>query len=68
MTRLDVQFSTSPVSSLGVVTDSVVGSQSNPLWQWTVGVLSLSQFLLGLERFLRLCCVSILCGLVVGFR
>lgn len=52
--RLDVQFSTSPVSSLSVVTNSVVGSQSDPLWQWTVGSLSLGQFLLGLERFLRL--------------
>jgi hypothetical protein len=52
--RLDVQFSTSPVSSLSIVTDGVVGSQSDPLWQWTVGVSSLGQSLLGLEGFLRL--------------
>lgn len=51
---LDVHLSSSPVSSLGVVTDSVVGSQSNPLWQGSVLLLGLSQLLLDLERLLSL--------------
>ena len=51
---LDVHLSSSPVSSLSIVTDSVVGSQSNPLWQWSVLLLSLSHFLLDSERLLSL--------------
>ena len=52
--RLDVHLGSSPVSSLSVVTDSVVSSQSDPLWQWSVLLLSLSHFLLGSERLLSL--------------
>ena len=52
--RLDVHLGSSPVSSLSVVTDSVVGSQSDPLWQWSVLLLSLSHFLLDSERLLSL--------------
>lgn len=52
--NLQTQLSSSPVSSLSVVTDSVVGLQSEPLWQWSVLVLSLSQLLLDDERLLSL--------------
>lgn len=53
-TQLNVQLGSSPVSSLGVVTDGVTSSQSDPLWQWSVLVLGLSQLLLDLERLLSL--------------
>lgn len=51
---LDTQLSSSPVSSLSIVSDLVISSQSDPLWQWSVLFLSLGQFLLGSEWFLRL--------------
>ena len=52
--HLNVHLGSSPVSSLSIVTDSVVGSQSDPLWQWSVLFLSLSHFLLDSERLLSL--------------
>lgn len=52
--NLQAQLRSSPVSSLGVVTDLVVSSQSDPLRQRSVLVLSLSQLLLDLERLLGL--------------
>lgn len=51
---LKTQLRSSPVSSLGVVTDGVVSSQSDPLWQWSVLLLSLGQLLLDSERLLSL--------------
>ena len=45
-----MQLSSSPVSSLGVVSDSVTTSQSDPLRQWSVLLLGLGQLLLGPER------------------
>lgn len=53
-TRLDVQLSSSPVSSLSVVSDLVVGLQSDPLRQRSVLLGSFSQLLLGSERFVSL--------------
>lgn len=49
-----MQLSSSPVSSLGVVSDSVTTSQSDPLRQWSVLLGSFSQLLLGSERFVSL--------------
>lgn len=53
-TYLDSQLSSSPVSSLSVVSDLVVSLQSDPLRQWSVLLRSLSKLLLGLERFVSL--------------
>ena len=52
--RLDTQLSSSPVSSLGVVSDRVVSLQSDPLRQWSVLLLGLSQLLLDLETLVSL--------------
>lgn len=52
--NLDVHLRSSPVSSLGVVLDGVVSSQSDPLGQRSVLLLGLGHLLLGLERFLGL--------------
>lgn len=43
---LDVHLCSSPVSSLGVVADFVVSSQTDPLGQRSVLLLGLSQLLL----------------------
>uniref|UniRef100_A0A0L0P0J1 Uncharacterized protein n=1 Tax=Candidozyma auris TaxID=498019 RepID=A0A0L0P0J1_CANAR len=52
--NLDVQLRSSPVSSLGVVSDGVVGLQSDPLRQRSVLLGSLAQFLLSLEALVSL--------------
>lgn len=52
--RLQTQLCSSPVSSFGVVSDSVTSSQSDPLRQWSVLFLGFSQSLFDLERFLSL--------------
>ncbi|KND99779.2 hypothetical protein QG37_03198 [Candidozyma auris] len=47
--NLDVQLRSSPVSSLGVVSDGVVGLQSDPSRQRSVSLGSLAQFSLSSE-------------------
>lgn len=44
------------MSSLGVVSDGVVGLQSEPLWQRSVLLGSLAQFLLNVEALVSLGC------------
>lgn len=56
-TGLEVQLSSSPVSSLGVVSDGVVSLQSEPLWQRSVLLGSLAQFLLDFEALVSLALV-----------
>lgn len=51
---LQAQLRSSPVSSLGVVTDSVARLHSDPLGQRSVLLLDLAQFLLDLKGFLSL--------------
>lgn len=46
---LQVQLGSSPMPSLGVVSNFVVGSQTNPLWQRPVLLLLLGQLLLDLQ-------------------
>lgn len=53
--HLDTQLGSSPVSSLGVVSDGVVSLQSDPLRQWSVLLGGLSQLLLDLETLVSLC-------------
>ena len=51
--RLDVQFGSSPVSSLGVVANGVPGLHANPLRDRAVLLLLLAQDLLDFKRLLR---------------
>jgi len=53
--RLDTDASLAPVTSLGVVSDGVVGAQTDPLRDGTVLLLGLGQLLLGAERLVGLC-------------
>ena len=50
--RLDVQFGSSPVSSLGVVANGVPGLHANPLRDRAVLLLLLAQDLLDFKRLL----------------
>jgi len=51
--RLDTEAGLAPVSSLGVVADSVTGPQADPLGDGTVLLLGFGKLLLGAERLLR---------------
>jgi len=53
---LDVQFGSSPVSSLGVVANGVPGLHANPLRDRAVLLLLLAQDLLDFKRLLRWLC------------
>jgi len=50
-TNLEVKLGASPVSSLGVVSDGVVSSQTDPLGNGTVLLLSFGELQLLVKRF-----------------
>jgi hypothetical protein len=48
---LKTELSSSPVTALGIVTNGVVGSETDPVWDWSVLLLLLSQNSLNFEGF-----------------
>jgi hypothetical protein len=48
---LHAELGASPMSSLGIVSDSVTSLETDPLWQWSVLLLLLTQDFLGFEGF-----------------
>jgi len=52
-TSLQLQLGPSPVSPLGIVSDSVTSPHSNPLRNRTILLLSLGEFPLNNEGFMR---------------
>lgn len=50
--NLDANASLTPVATLSVVADGVSGTETDPLWDWTVGLLGLGQLDLGAESLL----------------
>lgn len=52
-THLQLQLCTSPVTSLGIVSDLVVGTHSDPLRNWTILLKLLCKLLLDSECFVR---------------
>lgn len=52
MISLQVELGASPVSALGIVSDSVVGAETEPLRNWPILFKLFAQFALDVECFL----------------
>jgi hypothetical protein len=51
--NLQLQLGASPVTSLGIVSDLVASTHSNPLWDWSILLKLLCKLLLDSECFVR---------------